>query len=253
MKTKLLFLIICLAPFAIKAQSSSDTCSAADSATHITSGGTYSITSFNGTAPVAGCSSGSTADNGEWFAYTPVNDYQVVISSDISGNNGKDTKLQVYDGSCASLNCLANSDDDGEDVYSRLSVVQFNVEANKTYYIAWDNRWDSSAFDFILTETVQQPISFTEDPRNGGGTVRGAVDMNNDGLDDIVSIVAKNVNDSNVYDINIQEQTGSGSFIGHDYPVSAPYSASWSLAAGDYNGDGYTDLVWGNGSGGFRW
>lgn len=249
MKTKLLFLIICFVPFAIKAQSSSNTCSAADNATHITSGGTYSITSFNGTAPVAGCSSGSTASNGEWFAYTPANDYLVVISSDISGNNGKDTKLQVYDGSCGSLNCLVSSDDDGEDVYNRLSVVQFNVQANTTYYIAWDNRWDSSAFDFILTETVQQPISFTEGTRNGGGTVRGAVDMNNDGLDDIVSIVTRNVNNNNVYDINIQEQTNGGSFIGHDYLLSAPYSASWSLAAGDYNGDGYNDLVWGNGSG----
>jgi hypothetical protein len=233
----------------IEAQTSSNTCSAADGATHITSAGTFSISSFDGTAPPTGCSPGSVADNGEWFAYTPTNDYLVVVSSDIAGNNGIDTRLQVFNGSCGALNCLAGSDDDGSDIYSRLSVVQFNVEANTTYYISWDNRYDSSAFDFTLTEAAQLPIGFTEDTRSGGGPLRGAVDMNNDGLDDIVSIVAKNVNDSNVYDINIQEQTGSGSFIGHDHAVSAPYSASWSLAAGDYNGDGYNDLVWGNGSG----
>jgi len=248
MKTKLLFLIICLAPFVVKAQSSSNTCTAADGASHITSAGTFSITSFDGT-PATGCSSFSGASNGEWFAYTPLDDYQVVVSSDIAGNNEKDTRLQVFKGGCGTLSCLVYSDDDGVDIYSRLSVVQFNVEANTTYYISWDNRYDSDAFDFILTESTQLPIGFTEEPRSGGGTLRGAVDMNNDGLDDIVSIVATNVNDSNVYDINIQEQTGSGTFIGHDYPVSAPYSASWSLAAGDYNGDGYNDLVWGNGSG----
>ncbi|WP_347923301.1 FG-GAP-like repeat-containing protein [Pontimicrobium sp. SW4] len=250
MKTKLLFLIICIAPFAIKAQSSSNTCATADSATHITSAGTYSITSFDGTAPVPGCSPGSIASNGEWFAYTPTNDYQVEISSDIAGNDGKDTKVQVYDGTCGSLNCIIGNDDyDNYTVYARLSNVKFTVQANTTYYIAWDNRYDSSSFDFTLTEAPVLAISFNEQVRSGGGTLRGAVDMNNDGLDDIVSIVAKNVNDSNVYDINIQEQVPGGGFTGHDYPVSAPYSASWSLAAGDYNGDGYNDLVWGNGSG----
>lgn len=252
MKTKLLFLIICLVPFAIKAQSSSNTCTAADGATHITSAGTYSITSFDGTAPTSGgCFTDSVANNGEWFAYTPANDYEVEISSDIAGNDGKDTRLNIFAGTCGSLSCLAKNDDYGSDatVFMRLSYVKFTVQANTTYYIAWDNKYDSSAFDFILTEAPILPVSFTEQTRSGGGTLRGAVDMNNDGLDDIVSIVAKNVNDSNVYDINIQEQTSGGSFIGHDYPVSAPYSASWSLAAGDYNGDGYNDLVWGNGSG----
>ena len=127
MKTKLLFLIICLAPFAIQAQSSSNTCAEADGATHITGAGTYSITSFNGTAPPVGCSSGSEADNGEWFAYTPSNDFIVVVSSDIAGNDGIDTKLQVFEGNCGSLICLAGGDDNGVDVYSRLTVVQFNV------------------------------------------------------------------------------------------------------------------------------
>lgn len=252
MKTKLLILILCLSPFAINAQSSSNSCSAADSATHITSAGTYSITSFNGTAPTnGGCFSNDPANNGEWFAYTPTADYEVEVSSDIAGNYGKDTRLNIFEGSCGSLSCLAKNDDYLVDftVYNRLSYVKFTVQANTTYYIAWDNRYDSSGFDFILTEAPIQPLGFTEQARSGGGTSRGVVDMNNDGLDDIVSIVAKNVNDSNVYDINIQEQTASGTFIDNDYAVSAPYSASWSLAAGDYNGDGYNDLVWGNGSG----
>ena len=252
MKTKLLFLIICLAPFVIKAQSSSNTCATADGATHITNAGTYSITSFDGTAPTS-CF-GIVANNGEWFAYTPTSDYLVEVSSDITGNEGKDTRLSVLEGTCGALSCLESNDDYGSaTVYNRLSYVKFSVQANTTYYISWDNKYDASAFDFILTETPIQPLSFTEQTRLGGGTLRGAVDMNNDGLDDIVSIVAKNVNDSNVYDINIQEQINGGSFIasffGNDYAISAPYSAGWSLAAGDYNGDGYNDLIFGDGSG----
>lgn len=247
MKAKLLILILCLSPFAINAQSSSNSCSAADSATHITSAGTYSITSFNGTAP-SPCV-GSSANNGEWFAYTPTADFQVTVSSDIAGNDGKDTRLHIFEGSCGSLSCLVGSDDDGSVVYSRLSVATFNVEAGQTYYISWDDKYDSSAFDFILSEQPILPLSFTQNSRLGGGTLRAVVDMNNDGLDDIVSIVAKNVNDVNVYDINIQEQTPNGNFINNDHSLSAPYSASWSLAAGDYNGDGYNDLVWGNGNG----
>lgn len=193
MKNKILFLTFCLSSLAILAQSSSDTCSDANSATHITSAGTYSITSYNGTAPSLLCSSGSVASNGEWFAYTPSNDYQVIVSSDIAGNNGKDTRVQIYEGSCGALSCLVGSDDDGTIIYSRLSVAQFNVTAGQTYYISWDDKYDSTAFDFTLSEQTLQPISFTHQTRSGGGTLRAAVDMNKDDLDDIVSIVAKNV------------------------------------------------------------
>ncbi len=250
MKTKLLFLIICLAPFAIKAQSSSNSCAAADGATHITSG-TYTITSFDGIAPDPVCSSGSVASNGEWFAYTPTSDYQVIVSSDIQGNDGVDTRLQVYSGDCGSLNfeCLAGSDDDGTDVNGQLSVVQFNVKAGETYYIAWDNRYDSSGFDFVIIEKNLLPISFDIASISTGGTFRGVVDMNNDNLDDIVSIVATNIDNTNFYNLNIQHQLGNGNFSDNDYTVLAEFSASWSLAAGDYNGDGYNDLVFGNGSG----
>lgn len=248
MKQKLLLLTLCLSSAFVAAQSSSNDCSAADSATHITSAGTYSVTAFDGTAPSPVCSSGTAATNGEWFAYTPTGSYLVTVSSDISGNEGKDTRLQIYDGSCGVLSCVAGSDDDGV-LHSRLSVAQFSAEAGKTYYIAWDNKFDSTAFDFSVTEQAIQPITFTQSNFTSGGTFRAVVDMDNDDRDDIVSVFTRNDNGTNVYDLNIKHQLSNGSFDNNNYTVSAPYSASWSLAAGDYNGDGYNDLVFGNGSG----
>lgn len=241
------------------AQASSNTCTDAFNATHITSSGTFSVVQFDGTAPTTICTSNGVATNGEWFAYTPSSDYMVTISSDIAGNDGSDTRLHVYSGSCGTLSCIADSDDDGTTFSSRLSIATFSVIAGQTYYIAWDNFWltfgGDLGFSFELTEAAISPISFTSQNLVTGGTFRGVVDMNNDFLDDIVSIVTRTITPPepdtpyNVYDVNIQEQQVNGNFVSNDYEVTAPYSASWSLAAGDFNNDGYNDLVFGNGSG----
>src|SRR5690606_32785939 len=67
------------------------------------------------------------------------------------------------------------------------------------------------------------------------------VDMNGDFLDDIVSVSSQN--------INILFQTESG-FESADFTTSsADNMPGWSLAAGDFNGDGYNDLVYGGGGG----
>jgi hypothetical protein len=237
----------------LSAQTSSNTCALADSATHITTAGTYSVTDFDGTAPGTICTSNSAANNAEWYAYTPTGDYNVVVSSDLASNETSDTRLHIYS-DCGTLDCVAGNDDGGT-IYGRFSVATFNVTANQTYYIAWDNKFGSKDFDFTLTENALAEVSFTQQSISTNGTFRAVVDMNNDQLDDIVSVVTRTVTPEepevpyNVYDLNIQHQLANGNFNGTDYTVSAPYSASWSLAAGDYNDDGYTDLVMGNGSG----
>jgi hypothetical protein len=68
--------------------------------------------------------------------------------------------------------------------------------------------------------------------------------MNNDFLDDIVGVSANN--------IRIHTQNENGTFTLSNYPtatIGGGFLPSWSLAAGDYNKDGFNDLLYGGGSG----
>ena len=67
-----------------------------------------------------------------------------------------------------------------------------------------------------------------------------AVDMNGDWLDDYVRVSANG--------IGIDYQVGDGTFNSVFYPVSIQNVPNWSIAAGDLDGNGYNDLVLGNGS-----
>lgn len=258
---KIYFLVFCLTSLMASAQTSSDTCTEASNATHITQEGTFTVNVINGSeAPLPNCTSDPVASKGEWYAYTPTNNFEVTISSDLAINGDGDTRLHIFSGPCNNLNCIIGDDDGGtytgSNSNSRLSVVTFLASAGQTYYIAWDNRWEATGFDFELTESISNSLSFTQQSISTGGTIRAVVDMNNDSLDDIVSVVTINTTPElppqdaiKVYDLNIQHQQSNGSFTDSDYVVGAPYSSSWSLAAGDYNADGYNDLVFGNGAG----
>ena len=90
---------------------------------------------------------------------------------------------------------------------------------------------------------IPTPVTFTSSPSNSTGSYRiGCVDMNGDFLDDLVSISSTNV--------NILEQNPGGGFTTKNITTSnANYLPSWSMAAADYNRDGYTDLLYGAGNG----
>lgn len=85
-------------------------------------------------------------------------------------------------------------------------------------------------------------ISFTYGTLATTGENRAVVDMNGDFLDDVVSIETTNV--------NIFYQLEAGGFEEVNITTTpANYMPSWSLAAGDYDRNGYTDLMYGSGSG----
>ncbi len=85
-------------------------------------------------------------------------------------------------------------------------------------------------------------VSFTPQSIGTVHSDRAVVDMNNDFLDDVVSVSTTN--------IQIFYQQPDGSFVETNIVTSpADNTPSWSLAAADYDGNGYTDLLYGGGNG----
>jgi hypothetical protein len=225
-----------------------DTCA---TALPLSTGGLYVVTAVNGTeVPTPVCTingSVTTTPAGEWYAYTPTNDHTVTITTDISQNTPRiDTRVHIYTGPCSNLECFAGDDDSGAN-YS--SVVTFNVTANTTYMIAWDNRWTANGFTFNLIESpvvvpTPAPINYTT---QSIGTVNSSynlcvVDMNGDGKDDIAGVSSNN--------LRIHYQGTAGTFSISDFPITGTSKMpTWSLAAGDCNKDGFNDLVLGSGDG----
>lgn len=233
-----------------------DTCG---TPTTIPGPGIYSVGVINGTVATTIC-----ADNGandqvnpaaEWFIYTPTANHTVTITTDISANTPrKDTRLHVYTGTCGSLTCFSGDDDSGTDF---SSVAIFNVTAGTSYIFAFDNKWlDAGAntgFSFQLIENAvvvppNNPINYTIATLN---TINSAynicvADMNGDHLDDIVG-----VNNNNLH-LNLQG--AGGTFTTVDYPIAETSKMpGWSMAAGDFNRDGKTDLVLGSSDGVSIW
>ncbi len=252
MKKLLLSTAICLATYTLNAQSY-NSCTDALNSTSI-GAGIYQVGTINGNMPPSFCdgSNGGTVTYGEWIKYIPTNDYTVTISSDLQSNGNKDTYFQVMTGSCGSLSCVTWDDDSGiltgTNSNSLLSVATFPVNSGQVYYIIWDNKWsNASDFEFSLTEDVYvappaTTISFTQQSVSASGTDRAIVDMNGDFLDDLVSI--------NLTNININYQLASGGFNSVNITTTpATYLPSWSLAAGDWDANGYNDLLYGSTNG----
>src|SRR6478672_7916307 len=154
MKKITLLFMLC---FALQHANAQDSCA---SPTVITTGGLYQVGVINGTAPTNFCAGNGAIPTGnvpagEWYSYTPSQNYTVTISTDITQNSPLvDTRFHVYTGTCAALTCFAGDDDSGT---SYSSIATFNVTAGTTYIIAFDNRWISVAnnigFKFQLTES----------------------------------------------------------------------------------------------------
>jgi PKD repeat protein len=240
---KKIILLITILGIGFKISLAQQTCATAQ----IITANTFGFPTITGTeVPTIICSTGGTgATAANWYKYTPTQDFAVTVTTDFVSNGTIDNRVQIYTGTCGALVCIAGNDDNGS---NPLCEANFNANANTDYYIVFDNRWSSSGFMFQLIEdTIVLPdtsiVSFT--PVSTGsitGTTMGVADMNGDFLDDIVSVSSTN--------IQVQQQNLNGTFTPVNYTTTAAQNTpSWSMAIGDFNADGYNDLLYGGGSG----
>ena len=204
--------------------------------------GLYTILQINGSeAPNPICAPNGAvlpANNpaGEWYKFIATSNEAVTVSTNLPQNTGKDTRVHIYKGNCGALECIIGDDDSGG---ANLSVVTFNVFAGNTYYIAFDNKWSLAGFDFTVSKGTSLPVTFNETIINNSNPICCVVDMNNDFLDDIVSVATNQM--------TIMYQQTNGGFNNQNFALSPNVKiADWSIASGDMDKNNYNDIALGN-------
>lgn len=240
-KTTLLLVLILSAPFAIAQTNCSN-------AVAVLLESTTTVSAFAGTgsAPTLLCGFGDGAGSkGKWYKFTATDNISVIVSTLLPQNSGIDTRLIVYSGDCNALVCVGASDDYNGTTSSQIT---FNATTGTTYTFAFDNRYSNNGFDFTVKQgptPAPDRLSFTSTPVFGiaGGFNNCIADMNGDYLDDIVSAVSNT-------QLVIAYQGANGVFTATSHAVpNTTVLPSWSIAAGDYDNNGYNDLIYGSGSG----
>ncbi|HRH70609.1 MAG TPA: FG-GAP-like repeat-containing protein [Flavobacteriales bacterium] len=204
--------------------------------------GTYTAPAVTGAAPTTLCAGQATPGSaGLWYRFTPATDMLVTVSSYVTGFPYIDTRLHVYTGTCGALVCYSGGDDEGP---GYTSIATFPVTGGTTYLMAWDNFWSSDGFTFTVQESwvPENVVVFSTNAVPGMGNVRGAVDMNDDGRDDLVAPGSTS--------FNVAYQGDAGAFPITTFPTTAAVNnASWSFAVGDWDSNGHRDLLYGGGNG----
>jgi hypothetical protein len=126
--------------------------------------GSYDILEFTGNAAMAGPIIDNTSQGrsptpyamSEWYQYTPGADGLMTITS--CEGSASDNRVWVYTGECGTLSSLTQvaTNDDGCDEGFASMIMDFPITAGTTYYIEWDDGWDSDAFSWELIVNVPQ-------------------------------------------------------------------------------------------------
>ncbi|MFN3874946.1 MAG: FG-GAP repeat domain-containing protein, partial [Flavobacteriales bacterium] len=204
--------------------------------------GVHAAPQVVGEAPTLICAGpAQTASAGLWYRFVPNANMSVTVSSHVQGYPDVDTRMHVYTGSCGALTCYSGGDDEGPGF---TSIASFTVTAGTIYYIAWDSFWSASPFTFSIEAATPSAdgVVFTSVNVPGISSIQGAVDMNDDGMDDLVAPGYTS------FSVAYQGTNGAFSVVSQPTPP-ADNTASWSFAVGDWDSNGRRDLLYGGGSG----
>lgn len=165
-----------------------------------------------------------------------VSDTNFLVDVDIS-SLGSSTSFTVSDNQ-SSPNQIVNS----------TGTIQFGPYANATNVVITvtsDQDANCTVNSSALTsDDCPAPATFSTSTVSTTGSQRAVVDMNGDNLDDVVSIGTTNVN------IFYQQASGGLNATATNITTtSADFSPSWSLAAADYDRNGFADLLYGGQNG----
>lgn len=124
--------------------------------------------------------------------------------------------------------------------------IQIIITMAKPYLLSSSIRVYLHSVVFLLCAgALQAQVTFTNQSamlQSIGGTsvANCGIDMNGDGLDDVVRVMGNG--------IYIDYQQINGTFSPAFFPMSITVSPNWSICAADIDGNGYTDLMLGSGS-----
>jgi hypothetical protein len=112
----------------------------------IHSSGTFAITEeMKGNG-----ASDPSASNAKWYTFMAPASGTITIES---CNQGVDTRMNLYHGTCGQLDLMNSSDDDclsGDGYYLAASLVNIAIDSNTQIFIEWTDQWSSEPFSFTF-------------------------------------------------------------------------------------------------------
>lgn len=163
-----------------------------------------------------------------------------------------DSQLFVYESTCTGTPYACKEDGCQSPAFTNpfnSEIINLMLSPSTTYYIVVDgyNAASSGTYQLDVTAGAGVPtaiVPFT-DATNllptstfHSGNAIGVADMNNDGLDDIIRAANNAV-------LTIDFQQSGGTFTESSFP-SSMIGDPWGMCIGDYNNDGYNDLLYGD-------